>query len=169
MFDTEATLKPQVNLRSREMAKKTQHAIKTELTVGELAQRSGVAVSALHFYEQKGLIPAFRTEGNQRRYPRGVLRRVALIKVAQQLGISLKEVAQAFGALPKHRAPSSQDWEKLSAMWQQDLNHRINAMVRLRDQLTDCIGCGCLSMSECPLRNPKDQLGDKGSGARLLE
>ncbi|MFK7824162.1 MAG: redox-sensitive transcriptional activator SoxR [Oligoflexales bacterium] len=151
------------------MKEKAQVAIKTELTVGELAERSGVAVSALHFYEQKGLIPAFRTEGNQRRFPRGVLRRVAIIKVAQRLGISLNEIGDAFDSLPKNRAPTAKDWAKLSSVWRKELNQRIEVMTKLRDQLNDCIGCGCLSMSECPLRNPKDKLGKKGSGAKLLE
>ncbi|MCB9229305.1 MAG: redox-sensitive transcriptional activator SoxR [Deltaproteobacteria bacterium] len=151
------------------MSKTSQPTVKMELTVGELAKRSGVAVSALHFYEEKGLIPAFRTNGNQRRYPRGVLRRVAVIKVAQRLGISLKEISTAFDALPENRAPNAKDWNKLSSKWREELNERIATMVKLRDQLNDCIGCGCLSMSECPLRNPNDALGGQGkSGARLL-
>lgn len=148
--------------------KKTQPPIKTELTVGELSKRSGVAISALHFYEQKGLIPAFRTDGNQRRYPRGVLRRVALIKVAQSLGIPLKEISKAFESLPKNKAPSEKDWAKLSRSWYNDLDKRIQTLTKLRDELNHCIGCGCLSMSECPLRNPQDKLGRKGVGAKLL-
>lgn len=151
------------------MKKNVQVAEKSELTVGELSKRSGVAVSALHFYEEKGLIPAFRTEGNQRRYPRGVLRRVAVIKVAQGLGISLKEIKIAFSSLPKNRAPSPKDWAKLSAKWHGDLNLRITLMSKLRDQLSDCIGCGCLSMQTCPLRNPGDKLGENQSGPKLLQ
>ena len=154
------------------MSKKTQSSEnmgKTELTVGELAKRSGVTVSALHFYEEKGLIPAFRTEGNQRRFPRGVLRRVAVIRVAQSLGVSLKEIKKAFDTLPKNKAPTPQDWEKLSAGWYEDLSSKIDLLVSLRDQLNDCIGCGCLSMQSCPLRNPGDKLGKNHSGPRLLE
>lgn len=151
------------------MSDLSQSVVKKELTVGELAKRSGVSVSALHFYEEKGLIPAFRTEGNQRRYPRGVLRRVAVIKVAQRLGISLKDISAAFEALPKNRAPDARDWQALSSGWRADLDARIDTMTRLRDQLTNCIGCGCLSVSECPLRNPGDILGAQGtSGAGFL-
>ena len=151
------------------MHKKEQIPVKTELSVGELAKRSGVTVSALHFYESKGLIPAFRTEGNQRRYPRGVLRRVALIKVAQKLGIPLKEIAKVFETFPKNRAPSMKDWENISKKWQSELNQRIQTLTKLRDELTGCIGCGCLSMKECPLRNPQDECQKKGSGALFLD
>lgn len=146
-----------------------QAPIKKELSVGELSKRSGVSISALHFYEQEGLIPAFRTEGNQRRYPRGVLRRVALIKVAQKLGISLKEVKEAFMSLPKHRAPSEEDWLRLSEDWKKKLTEKINLMKRLRDRLNKCIGCGCLSLNECPLRNPQDKIGQKNQGPKLLD
>ncbi len=139
------------------------------LGVGELAARSGVAVSALHFYEAKGLIVSLRSAGNQRRYPRGMLRRVALIKVAQRTGIPLAEIKAALDALPMNRAPSAEDWRRLSAAWRADLDARIRTLSAMRDQLDSCIGCGCLSLEECPLRNPGDQLAARGPGAHLLE
>lgn len=139
------------------------------LSIGELAQRSGVAVSALHFYEAKGLIISFRNAGNQRRYPRGILRRVAVIKAAQRLGVPLAAIHQALSVLPQDKAPTAKDWRKLSARWKADLNARIRRLELLRDQLDGCIGCGCLSLKDCPLRNPWDRLGDQGPGPRLLE
>ena|SRR5579859_8191924 len=139
------------------------------LSVGELAARSGVAVSALHFYEAKGLIVSLRSNGNQRRYPRGMLRRVALIKVAQRTGIPLAEIKAALDSLPMNRAPSVEDWRRLSAGWRADLDTRIRTLTAMRDQLDSCIGCGCLSLGECPLRNPGDQLAERGPGAHLLE
>ncbi|PVM88308.1 redox-sensitive transcriptional activator SoxR [Caulobacter radicis] len=139
------------------------------LSVGELAKRAGVAVSALHFYEAKGLIRSLRTEGNQRRYPRGMLRRVAVIKVAQRTGMPLNEIKQALAALPDDRAPSQQNWRDLSATWRDDLDARIRRLTQLRDQLDDCIGCGCLSLTACPLRNPDDSLAVQGPGPRLLD
>lgn len=141
----------------------------TELTVGEVARRCGVAVSAIHFYESKGLLRSWRNSGNQRRYPREALRRVSIIKVAQRLGISLRSIKEALDTLPKGRTPTSQDWKKLSLRWQGELDERIKKLSRLRDQLTGCIGCGCLSMNDCPLRNPWDELAEKGPGAQLLE
>ncbi|MEX0741001.1 MAG: redox-sensitive transcriptional activator SoxR [Pseudohongiella sp.] len=141
----------------------------TELSVGELAQRSGVTVSAIHFYEQKGLIKSWRTQGNQRRFPRSVLRRVAIIKVAQRTGIPLKDIGDALRSLPDGRNPTATDWRKLSARWRRDLDERIDQLTRLREQLSSCIGCGCLSLRDCPLRNPWDELGEEGPGARLLE
>ena len=139
------------------------------LSVGEVAKRSGVAVSTLHFYETKGLIRSLRTEGNQRRYPRGVLRRVAVIKVAQRTGIPLASIQEALTTLPDSRAPTAEEWSALSRTWQAELNERIRRLTQLRDQLDDCIGCGCLSLKTCPLRNPQDALGAQGAGARLLE
>ncbi|MFV3384998.1 redox-sensitive transcriptional activator SoxR [Pseudomonas sp. NY15364] len=139
------------------------------LTVGQVAERSGVAVSTLHFYETKGLIHSQRNAGNQRRYRRDVLRRVALIKVAQRLRIPLADIGLALSTLPCDHMPTAADWQQLSAQWQRDLDARIEQMTRLRDQLTGCIGCGCLSMQDCPLRNPSDELGAQGAGARLLE
>jgi MerR family redox-sensitive transcriptional activator SoxR len=142
---------------------------KRELTVGEVARRSGVAVSALHFYETKGLIRSWRNAGNQRRYARDVLRRVALIKVAQKTGIPLLAIRRALKSLPGERTPTAEDWKKLSAGWRADLNERIARLTRLRDQLDGCIGCGCLSLGICPLRNPQDTLGRQGPGPRILD
>jgi len=142
---------------------------KRELTVGEVARRSGVAVSALHFYETKGLIKSWRNAGNQRRYARDVLRRVALIKVAQKTGIPLLAIRRALKSLPGERTPTAEDWKKLSAGWRADLNERIERLTRLRDQLDGCIGCGCLSLGICPLRNPQDTLGRQGPGPRILD
>jgi len=139
------------------------------LSVGEVARRSGVAVSTLHFYETKGLIRSLRTEGNQRRYPRGVLRRVAVIKVAQRTGIPLTSIQAALTRLPDGRAPTAEDWAALSRVWRAELDERIRKLGQLRDQLDDCIGCGCLSLKACPLRNPQDALGAQGTGPRLLE
>lgn len=139
-----------------------------ELTVGQLAARSGVAVTTLHFYEKKGLIQSRRTAGNQRRYPRHMLRRVALIRVAQRVGISLRMAGEALEALPDDHAPTRDDWVHLSEQWQAELDLRIDQLLRLRDRLTDCIGCGCLSLDRCALRNPDDRLGDLGAGPRRL-
>jgi len=144
-------------------------SIPLELTVGEVARRSGVPVSALHFYEAEGLIRSRRSAGNQRRFPRGILRRVAIIKVAQRAGVSLKEIKEALARLPQDRAPTPEDWAEMSAGWRDALDARIHALVAIRDQLSSCIGCGCLSLSVCPLRNPGDRLGLTGSGARLIE
>jgi MerR family redox-sensitive transcriptional activator SoxR len=140
-----------------------------ELTVGELAARSGVAVSTLHFYEAKGLITSWRNRGNQRRYPRGMLRVVAIIKVAQSTGVPLAAIRETLTALPEGRAPTMKDWSRLSAKWRADLDNRIAKLTRLRDQLNDCIGCGCLSLKSCPLRNPLDELSKQGPGPRLLD
>lgn len=140
-----------------------------ELTVGEVAERSGVAVSAIHFYESKGLITSWRNQANQRRYPREVLRRVAIIKVAQRLGLPLASIKTALDSLPKGRTPTSRDWQKLSAKWHDELDERIKKLTRLRDRLTGCIGCGCLSMTDCPLRNPSDELAERGPGPQLIE
>ncbi|HYP83940.1 redox-sensitive transcriptional activator SoxR [Variovorax sp.] len=140
-----------------------------ELSVGELAERSGVAVSTLHFYERAGLIGSRRTAGNQRRYGRDVLRRVAIIRVAQRVGIPLAEVGDALAALPPGRAPTRQDWEVLSSRWHAVLDARIRQLEQLRDSLGDCIGCGCLSIDRCMLRNPGDALGRAmGPGAHRL-
>ena len=142
--------------------------IKRPLSIGEVAARSGVAVSALRFYEAKGLIRSLRSAGNQRRFPREVLRRVAVIKVAQSLGIPLRAIQDAFGRLPESRSPTAADWNKMSARWRAVLDDRIARLSRLRDQLDSCIGCGCLSIKDCPLRNPLDQLSERGTGAQLL-
>jgi len=137
------------------------------LSVGEVAQRAGIAVSALHFYETKGLISSIRSGGNQRRYARGVLRRVAVIKAAQRVGIPLEDIKAALDTLPPDRSPTADDWAALSRTWKADLDSRITELVRLRDHLDNCIGCGCLSIDRCPLYNPNDRLGREGSGARL--
>jgi MerR family transcriptional regulator, redox-sensitive transcriptional activator SoxR len=144
-------------------------SIQRALTVGEVAERSGVAVSTLHFYEAEGLITSWRNSGNQRRYAREVLRRVAVIKVAQKTGIPLKEIRDALATLPAKRTPTTADWRKLSAQWRSELNDRIARLTRLRDQLDGCIGCGCLSLDSCPLRNPCDCLASEGPGPRLLD
>jgi MerR family transcriptional regulator, redox-sensitive transcriptional activator SoxR len=140
----------------------------TELTVGQVAKRSGLAVSAIHFYEKQGLILSSRTGGNQRRYPREVLRRVAVIKVAQRIGIPLLVIREALWTLPRGRTPTAADWRKLSGAWKSVLDERIDKLVRLRGSLNECIGCGCLSLKVCPLRNPCDALGEEGPGPRLL-
>ncbi|MEN5060452.1 redox-sensitive transcriptional activator SoxR [Luteimonas sp. TWI1416] len=139
------------------------------LSVGELAARSGVAVSALHFYERKGLLSSTRNAGNQRRYRRDALRRVAVIRVAQRAGIPLAAIGEALATLPDGRTPTQVDWTRLSRHWRADLDARIAQLTRLRDQLDGCIGCGCLSLRTCPLRNPDDVAGARGPGAPYLE
>ena len=139
-----------------------------EWTVGELAQRSGVAVSALHYYESRGLISAQRSAGNQRRYARSTLRRVAFIRAAQRLGIGLGEITEALALLPDQRTPNKADWARLSALWRAQLDERITALVALRDRLDGCIGCGCLSLRACALYNPQDTCAAQGSGAQRL-
>lgn len=139
-----------------------------ELSPGELAQRAGVAVSALHFYEREGLITSCRTSGNQRRYTRETLRRIAFIRMSQRLGIPLARVRDALGTLPADRVPTSKDWARLSAGWRQDLDERILHLQRLRDNLAECIGCGCLSLKSCMLTNPGDVLAGRGPGASRL-
>jgi MerR family redox-sensitive transcriptional activator SoxR len=146
-----------------------QRNLSRELTVGQVAARSGVAVSTLHFYESQGLIRSWRNSGNQRRYAREVLRRVAVIKVAQRTGISLSSIREALDALPHESAPAVEDWRRLSAQWRADLDDRIARLARIRDQLDGCIGCGCLSLEVCPLRNPWDKLSEQGPGPRLLD
>ena len=137
--------------------------------VGKVAKRCGVKVSTLHFYEQKGLIHSARNAGNQRRYKADVLRRVSVIKAAQKMGISLAAIKQAFATLPDQRTPTIKDWEKLSSVWQAELNERIAYLQRLRDSLTGCIGCGCLSMKNCPIYNEGDKLADEGTGPVILD
>jgi MerR family transcriptional regulator, redox-sensitive transcriptional activator SoxR len=144
------------------------NALPSELTVGQLSARSGVAVSALHFYEAQGLISSRRTAGNQRRYPRAMLRRVAFIRASQRVGIPLSRIKDALDGLPSNRTPTRADWALLSARWRADLDERISQLQRLRDRLTGCIGCGCLSLGSCRLVNPGDALGNEGPGARNL-
>lgn len=143
--------------------------IARELSVGEVAERCGVAISTIHFYESKGLITSSRNRGNQRRYPRAILRRIAIIKVAQSTGLPLATVRDALASLPDGRVPTVKDWTRLSAKWRAELDARITKLTRLRDQLTGCIGCGCLSLKACPLRNPGDELWEQGPGPRLLD
>lgn len=140
-----------------------------ELTPGQLSERSGVAVSALHFYEREGLISSRRTSGNQRRYTRETLRRVAFIRISQRVGIPLSEIRDALDRLPEGRTPTRRDWETLSTAWRADLDERITQLVRLRDNLTGCIGCGCLSLGSCKIVNEYDHLGEEGPGARVLD
>lgn len=139
-----------------------------DLSVGELARRSGVAVSALHFYERKGLIQSHRTGGNQRRYDRDVLRRVAIIRAALALGIPLKEVGALLADLPHGHVPTREDWRLIGARWAESLDRRIAMLVKLRDDLSGCIGCGCLSMTHCSIFNPQDIAAERGEGAVLL-
>lgn len=138
------------------------------LSVGQVAKRCDVKVSTLHFYEKKGQIHSLRNAGNQRRYKLEVLRRVSVIKAAQKLGISLDEIKQALASLPDNRTPDKDDWAALSARWHELLNQRIRQLENLRDFLSDCIGCGCLSLSKCPLYNSDDHLANYGKGPVLL-
>jgi MerR family redox-sensitive transcriptional activator SoxR len=146
-----------------------QREMRRALSVGEVAARSGVAISTLHFYEAEGLISSWRNQGNQRRYAREVLRRVAVIKVAQKTGIPLGEIREALASLPNLRTPNTEDWKELSTRWRAKLDERIARLTRLRDHLDGCIGCGCLSLEACPLRNPWDCLAAEGPGPRLLD
>lgn len=139
-----------------------------ELTVGQVAARSGAAVSALHFYESKGLIKSRRTAGNQRRYTRDTLRRVAFVRAAQRVGIPLATIREALAELPQERTPTREDWARLSEAWRAELDERIKQLNRLRDHLTDCIGCGCLSLDTCVLSNPDDTIGQRQVGSRLM-
>jgi MerR family transcriptional regulator, redox-sensitive transcriptional activator SoxR len=141
----------------------TPSGIHDELTIGELATRSGVATSALRFYEAERLITARRTDGNQRRYARATLRRVALIQAGRAAGIPLADIRIALDGLPEGKSPTKADWERLSRGWRAEVDARIEALVTLRDQLTSCIGCGCLSLRSCALFNPADQAADAGA------
>jgi MerR family redox-sensitive transcriptional activator SoxR len=138
------------------------------ITIGELARRSGVATSALRYYEQLGLIAADRTAGNQRRFSRVTLRRVAFIRVAQRVGLPLDDISEALAALPGDRAPAKRDWERLSRRWRTLLDDRVEELQRVRDDLTGCIGCGCLSLRRCALLNARDRAAAGGPGARYL-
>jgi MerR family redox-sensitive transcriptional activator SoxR len=140
-----------------------------ELTIGELSHRSGVAPSALRFYEAQGLIGAHRTSGNQRRYDRATLRRVALIQAGRAAGIPLEEIRAALETLPSQRTPTRRDWERLSRGWRADIDHRIATLQALRNRLTTCIGCGCLSIDRCTLLNPDDEAAALGSGAHYMQ
>lgn len=139
------------------------------LTIGEVADRSGVPHTALRFYEERGLITSERTAGNQRRYSRAVLRRLAFIRTAQRVGLSLEEIHDALDLLPERRTPTKVDWSKLSKSWRGEIEARIDALQRLRDNLTSCIGCGCLSLKSCGLINSDDALATLGPGAPRLK
>lgn len=151
------------------MKKSLSYPNKRELTPGDVARRCGVAVSTLHFYESKGLISSFRNSGNQRRYNRDVLRRVAIIKIAQRIGIPLVTIGESLMQFPPGKRMSPREWAVLSQQWRIELDRRIETLVHLRDDLDGCIGCGCLSMEDCPLRNPDDRLSEQGTGAILLD
>ncbi|OUC92585.1 redox-sensitive transcriptional activator SoxR [Streptosporangium minutum] len=142
--------------------------ITKELTIGELAERSGVAASALRFYEREGLIHSRRTTGNQRRYHRTTLRRVAFIRASQSVGMPLSVIGEVLGFLPADVPPSREFWVRASECWSKEINARIERMERMRDRFTECIGCGCLSFEQCALVNPGDELADQGPGARRL-
>jgi MerR family transcriptional regulator, redox-sensitive transcriptional activator SoxR len=139
-----------------------------DLTIGEVAERSGVATSALRFYEREGLIESTRSAGGQRRFHRDVLRRVAFIRAAQHVGLSLDEIRGSLASLPDNRTPTAADWEKLSRSWRPLLDERIDELNRLRDRLDSCIGCGCLSLRACRLANPHDVAAELGPGPRYL-
>ena len=140
------------------------------LTIGEVSHRSGVAPTALRFYEQRELITSTRTAGNQRRYDRAVLRRLAFIRAAQRVGLSLEQIADALSTLPADHAPTKADWTRLSRGWRDELDARIEGLLKLRDNLTGCIGCGCLSLRTCSLNNPEDKAADLlGPGHSLLQ
>lgn len=138
------------------------------LTIGEMSRRSGVAPSALRFYEDVGLISAERTVGNQRRYPRHMLRRVAFIRAAQRVGLSLDEIRAALGSLPHGRTPTKADWQRVSRSWEARIDRQISDLYRLKGKLTSCVGCGCLSLRTCLLSNPDDVEGDRGIGPAWL-
>ncbi len=138
------------------------------LTVGEVSERSGVAPSALRFYESEGLITATRTTGNQRRYQRNVLRRLAFVRAAQNVGLSLTEITDALATLPDGRPPTKADWTRLSRTWRARLDDQIAALTKLRDGLDSCIGCGCLSLQRCAVQNPADVMASAGQGAMYL-
>jgi len=137
------------------------------LTIGEVAERSGVATSALRFYEEQGLIASERTDSGHRRYPRAIIRRVAFIVFAQKIGLSLEEIRVELARLPRNRAPDRADWGKLSAGWTKRIDERIAELERMKSTLTECIGCGCLSLDRCRFANPGDRAGRRGSGPRF--
>ena len=139
------------------------------LTIGELSQRSGIAPSALRFYETQGLIASERTTGNQRRYRRATLRRVSFIRSAQRVGLTLEEIGDALATLPDGRNPTKADWHRLSRSWRPRIDAQIERLVRLRAKLDGCIGCGCLSLRSCALSNPDDVVAERGPGAVFLE
>jgi MerR family redox-sensitive transcriptional activator SoxR len=156
----------EVHLKSRVIVAKRTSDL---LTIGELAARSGLATSALRFYEAERLIHATRTEAGHRRYTRSTLRRVAFVRAAREIGLSLDEIHASLATLPPDRTPSKADWARLSRQWRGHLDERIRYLERLRDDLTSCIGCGCLSLANCRLQNPADKAAADGAGARYLQ
>jgi MerR family redox-sensitive transcriptional activator SoxR len=142
--------------------------VASELSIGEVAARSGVAPSALRFYERERLIASTRSDGNQRRYDRAVLRRIAFVQAGRAAGVTLAEIRAALDGLPTRRTPSRKDWERLSNKWRDDLDARIETLQALRNRLTTCIGCGCLSIDQCDLLNPDDEAAERGAGAHYL-
>jgi MerR family redox-sensitive transcriptional activator SoxR len=140
-----------------------------ELTIGDLSERSGIATSAIRYYEDRGLVTSRRTTGNQRRYERPMLRRLAFIRTAQRVGLSLEEIEAALATLPSSRTPTKADWSRLSRGWRPRLDAQIAQLERLRDTLDSCIGCGCLSLRRCALSNPDDVVAGRGPGAVFLE
>jgi MerR family redox-sensitive transcriptional activator SoxR len=161
------SLRPQPHLRSRVFGIGFA-IVDHDLSIGAVSDRTGVAASALRFYEAEGLIHSERTDGNQRRYHREVIRRVSFIRVAQQVGLSLDEIREALSSLPDERTPTTRDWEKLSAAWRPRLDAQIGVLERLRDRLDACIGCGCLSLGVCKLMNPGDVAATAGPGPRFV-
>jgi MerR family redox-sensitive transcriptional activator SoxR len=141
----------------------------TQLTIGQVAERTGVATSALRYWEALGLISSVRTSGNQRRYERPMIRRVSFIRAAQRVGLSLEEIKEALATLPDSRTPTARDWERLSATWRRRLDEQIRRIELLRDRLDGCIGCGCLSLTTCALNNPQDELATLGPGPHRLD
>jgi MerR family redox-sensitive transcriptional activator SoxR len=138
------------------------------LTIGEVAERSGLATSAIRFYERQGLVHAGRTTSGQRRFRRDVLRRIAFIRIAQRVGLTLEEIVTALAVLPLDRAPTRRDWARLTAGWQDRIEQRISLLNALQDGLSSCIGCGCLSLRTCALANPSDVASTLGSGPQYL-
>ena len=138
------------------------------LTIGEMSERTGVATSALRFYEAEGLIHATRSEGGQRRYTREIIRRVSFIRVAQNVGLSLEEIGEALASLPQGRTPTREDWDRLAVSWRPRIDAQIRVLQRLHDRLTGCIGCGCLSLQACRLLNPGDLVAARGPGPRYV-
>jgi MerR family redox-sensitive transcriptional activator SoxR len=155
------TVRIEVHFKSRD-------TVAVLLTIGEVADRAAVATSALRFYEREGLISSTRTAGGQRRFHRDVLRRIAFVRAAQRVGLSLDEIRQALGSLPDGRTPTAADWTRLSRSWRPLLDRRIAELERVRDRLDSCIGCGCLSLRACQLSNPHDVAAAEGPGPRWL-
>lgn len=138
------------------------------LSVGEISKRSGLPISTIHFYEEKGIISSFRNNGNQRQFQRESLRIISLVKAAQGIGYSLEEIKSMLDKLPVDRKLTDADWTRISKVWKKEIESKIKALIQIRDHLNKCIGCGCLSLSECPLRNPEDRLSRKGAGPQLI-